>query len=494
MITIGGVAIYAVGMRIPLPTVDRQTVLEYLARNPEGLHASYDLFTGGALSTPTVFTFGITPYILAAVLVVLFSGVVPSLRRLRDGEAQDNQIFDRWIYALTAAVALVQSWGLAVFLHDVQSESGMPAGGLAGRVAITAAAMAGTMLLVWIAHQLSGYGLANGIVLLLFVDLLVNLVSSGMTGLSLQARAVASGIQTPKVPVLLLLGVVLTAASVVAVRSKRPLTLVQSRPDPDSSDPPAPDLHLGIRINSAGIIPLWTANLLIAPLHRLGIGPERITYWVLYCAATIGFAYLWTAVTFSSTDFIDRIKSRGYRLAQTNSAKEAVARVDAIVERAILPYALFLAALAASPALLYDGLNVNWQLASVLGPSLLTAAAMAVAILEGSRALLKMEGSVTSAADHAGWAAVVRGETELDVEIVRAVLDRAGIPCVRFANRAISVTGTLAFWESARPSLPSLTIYRRLGGGEADALVPMERVDEAMRVLRTRRVVSMGNA
>jgi preprotein translocase subunit SecY len=489
-VTLGAVAIYILGRYVPLPGIDRETVAEFFLRSESSIYHVYDVFVAGALSRPTVFAYGVTAYIFAAVLTLLLSGIVPYFRRLRGGDALASQTLDRWIFGFTAAIGFAQGWSLAAFLAGLPVATGPVALGIGMRVAIAVTVAAGAMLLAWIAHQVTWHGLANGIVVFVLVDIVGNLIG----GISLEAELVAAGVRTAsELTMLVVVAGAVTAVSIRAVRAKRLVVIMPVADGSSQTDASSPHAALALRPNAVGIIPLWTANFVLASLQRAGLGTGPVAYWVIYGVATIVFVYLWTAVTFSSADLITRIRTYGYRLPAADSEEQAAAQVDRTIARAVFPFALFLVALAAVPELLYGWLNVNWQLASALGPTILVLTAMVVAVTEGVMTLRTIEGPTTDTDDPsagAKWTPVFRGEADLDVAMVQEILKGVGIPSVRFSNRAVSVTGTLAFWDAARPALPSLTIYRRLGGGDVYALVPAQRVDEAANALSARGIAS----
>ena len=97
-------------------------------RNAAGGFLGYfDLFSGGMLRRMTIFALGITPYITASIILQLLTVVIPTLEKLqKEGELGRRKI-TQWTRYLTVALAIVQSFGIALraaeFRRQLCSES-----------------------------------------------------------------------------------------------------------------------------------------------------------------------------------------------------------------------------------------------------------------------------------------------------------------------------------------------------------------------------------
>ncbi len=86
-----GIAAYRLVAIIPLPGIDVTALSEFFGGAESGL------YSGGAFSRATVMAVGIRPYLGATVIVLLLSGLLPRLRRLRDGTAAQHARMDRLV-------------------------------------------------------------------------------------------------------------------------------------------------------------------------------------------------------------------------------------------------------------------------------------------------------------------------------------------------------------------------------------------------------------
>ncbi len=312
LFTLAAVTVYRAGLHVSLPGVNRQALQESLSHYSPSLAQTYNEVTGGALSTAAVFSLGITPYIVASILVLLMSGAVLRLRRIRDKRAGADPAFDRLIYGVVALVAALQAWGMAVFLETMQSPSGLPVvsdPGLGFRILAVVSMAAGALLLAWIADQISWKGIANGVAVLVLVDMAASLWQPSLRELDL--LLIGHRLLWQWV-VLFGFAAGLLALSFAVISAKRylPLTYVGTAP---TTAPQAWTPRVTLRANTVGILPIWLAATLLYVLTGTGsLAWGSAAYWVLHCALIVVFAYVWTAVTFKSSDLVSQLARYGF--------------------------------------------------------------------------------------------------------------------------------------------------------------------------------------
>ena len=505
LFTLAMLVIYKAGGLVIIPGIDSKALLAYWTGPKSGIFELYDMFAGGNFSKVTIFALGITPYISASILILLMSGVVPYLKRLRDGTIEQNNIFDRLIYGMTALICATQAWSLATFWESIGSPSGsglsiVPHPGWVFRLLAVLTITSGTMFLVWVADLITERGIANGVALMIIVNIISEVpyifrreygafLVSGKTLLqALQSQILTSAV---------LLALIVLSIFIVSAKRSIPLQYIKQTLQNRSTGNLAPTIPL--RVNAVGIIPIKFAQLLILSFTTWifsfkgpKIESQSVLYWIIYCGLIIFLTYLYTAVTFSPKDLVNRIKQYGYAIAEMGSDEEMTDYIDRIMERTILPGAIFLCGIAAAPLALENWLGVRPHTSKFFGPSLLIISAVCIDAVQHVRTHLKMYAKVEGDDNQkiVDWAPVFTGETNIDGEMVRGILHHAGIDSVGFSNRVISAVGTLALWEASRPTVPSLTIHRRLGKGQVVVQVPSDRVEEAQAILESQHIVS----
>lgn len=182
LFTLAMIAVYRIGVHIPLPGVDPAAMMHHqeLAQSLLGM---IDLFTGGALNKLSIFSMGIGPYITASIIMQLMAVVFPKLEELQknSGEAGRKQLSQYTRYA-TVVLALFQSFMLSRLLMSIRDSSGVPDvvpfGGPALLFGIPAFVWVATLILtasalfiMWIGEQITVSGVGNGASLLIFLGI-----------------------------------------------------------------------------------------------------------------------------------------------------------------------------------------------------------------------------------------------------------------------------------------------------------------------------------
>ena len=473
--TAAAVVLYWGARFVPLVGIDRERLFELMSGSD--VLRAYGSLPGAALASGSVASLGIVPYIAGTVIALLLSAIIPPLRAIRDDPSREAT-FDRWIMGATLTVGLVQGWGAALAF-------GAPETGMrvlqASVLALTSA------LAARLAIEISDRGIANGVVILLLADLFLR----GLLALVFELTQIARGVQNPVGEVLPLLAIVGLFVACERMMSAGHALPIFDGDRPLSVGPALQDPVVALlRYNSVGTVPVkigWFASAAAAMIFggRMNGG---VASFLVSAAAIILGTYLWTAFTFSSEDLVARVKRAGCTVRGEEGTELTAAEIDRLMERQVLPFALFLVALSASPWLFAQLPPIHPALLALTGPTMLFIAAASIEIKSRVRTERRQAetGSRDGGDEMNGWVAIYEGETELDVAIARGLLRGAGVESLRSASRAICAMGTLGYWESCRPTFPAITVHRRLGGGAVMAKVRRSDAERAAEVLAAR--------
>jgi preprotein translocase subunit SecY len=267
------IAIYRIGVHIPLPGVDPQAMMHHqeLAQSLLGM---IDLFTGGALNKLSIFSMGIGPYITASIIMQLMSVVFPKLEDLQknSGEAGRKQLSQYTRYA-TVGLALFQSFMLSRLLMSIRDSSGVPdvvpipgpalLFGIPTFVWVATLILAASaMFIMWIGEQITAEGVGNGASLLIFLGIasrlpvmVKNTIESVHEGQTPAAGAVAL--------VIIFLG--LTALVVCLQQGVRKI-MVLGRKNVGRQMLAMPEDYLYLPVNPSGVMAIiFASSLLMFP-------------------------------------------------------------------------------------------------------------------------------------------------------------------------------------------------------------------------------------
>ena len=496
-----------IGMYIPLPGVDKDALYTAFQNSQNTIFGLYNLFSGGAFSRATIFALGIMPYISGSILILLLSGVIPYLKRLRDGLIDENIKFDRFIYLATLLICILQANGIAQFLMSPQMSARIgnqilpvvPNPGICFILMTILTLTTGTMLIIWIANQITEKGIANGIALII----LVNIFSGFPNAIISEIDTLRAGEKTFTQEILIIIVFIgLIALTVFIVSAKRNLSLQYIKQSIDKPKVKDWTPQIPFRLNTVGVVPINIAKSIMfipSTLATFFIGSELIQsivrrfsinnplYWIVFCFAIIFLTYLYTAITFNPKDLVKRIKKYGYKIVDMDTNEEEIVEyIDKTVGKRILIGAIFLCFIAIMPLAAVSWLGVHPLLSVFFGPSLLIISAVCIDLREQILAHQKMQiYEKNEDKTTCEWVPVFSGETKIEGKMVKGILNNAGINSIVISNRVISATGTLAFWEASKPTFPSLTIHRRLGNGSVMVKVVSNQVEGSNTILES---------
>src|SRR5437879_3861685 len=113
LFTLALLAVYRVGIFITVPGVNRAAMRDVFAKGSGGLLGLFNMFSGGAAETFSIFSLGIMPYISASIILQLLTVVVPSLERIqKEGQSGQKKINQYTRYG-TVVLSLVQAFIMA---------------------------------------------------------------------------------------------------------------------------------------------------------------------------------------------------------------------------------------------------------------------------------------------------------------------------------------------------------------------------------------------
>jgi len=374
LFTLGILAVFRVGSLIPTPGVNPAALAELARQLQNTMFGLYDMFTGGQLSRITIFALGVMPYISSSIILQLLTVVWPYLERLsKEGELGRRKITQYTRY-LTLALALVQSFGIAYWLErNTQITGGLPLvyePGWGFRLLCALTLTTGTMFIMWLGEQITERGIGNGMSLIIFAGIVVNLPRSVMqtfdmmeTGQITLFRMLLLG--------LLMVGVV--AFIIYIERAHRRITVQYAKRVVGRRQYGGTSTHIPLKVNTGGVIPVIFASSILAffptlqGIFMMGGWGEAVVrqlsygmplYNLLYVVLIVFFAYFYTAIIFNPDDVADNMRKYGGFIPGIRPGKRTAEHIDTILARITLVGAVYLAAVAILPEFLIGGFKV----------------------------------------------------------------------------------------------------------------------------------------
>jgi len=367
------VAVYRIGVHVPVPGVDSAALADFFESAKNTLFGLFDMFSGGGLRNLSIFALGIMPYISSSIIIQLLTVVSPELAKMQkeDGAAGRKKITQYTRYG-TVLITIIQGFGIAVGLESMASPTGAPVVIMPGwgfRLMTIITLTAGTVFLMWLGEQMTERGIGNGISMIIYAGIVAGL-----------PRAVLSTFDLIKAGELSLFVLVLIVALMLAVlaaivfmeRGQRRIPIQYAKRMVGRKMYGGQTTHLPLRVNTAGVIPpIFASSILLFPA-TLGefssvpwlktvasfFSPQTITYNVIFVALIVFFCYFYTAIIFDPADIAENIRKQGGFIPGIRPGTKTKEYIDRVLARITLWGSLYISVVCVLPMVMIQQFNV----------------------------------------------------------------------------------------------------------------------------------------
>ena len=374
LFTIGLLAVTRVGTVLPIPGVNPSAVLGYFESNSNSFTEYLNFFSGGAFANFSIFMLGVMPYISTQIIMQLLMLVIPSLKKLAQ-DPQGSKKIQQYTRYGTIVVCAIQSLAASVYASSIP-----------GAVAISHAAFivvsimtvtAGTMTEIWLGEKITQFGVGNGISLLIFAGIIARIPSAVYTVI----RNIAAGTMNPIALIVVIIMFCFVVALVVyEEQGQRKIPVQYSRRVVGRRMYGSQNSYIPFKINPSGVIPVIFASTLLSLPLQLGyntnigwlraiasfLDPQGGPYLIIYTALIIAFAFFYTQVSMNPIELAKNIRDNGGSIPGVRNEK-LEEYLTKVLNRIVLPGAIFLAFIALIPTLIQKFFNFPSNVAMLFG-------------------------------------------------------------------------------------------------------------------------------
>ena len=369
LFTLAIVALYRFGAYLPAPGVDVDRLAQYkdAAEQGGGILQYLQLFSGGAITNLAIFALGIMPYITSSIIMQILGVVVPKIEQWQNQGAVGQRKITQWTRYLAIAISIVQGTSFAFLLHGQGNALNESTPQLIhvwnpGRVMLLVATWtAGTALLMWFGELITQRGIGNGMSMMIFASIVSGLPAQFTTVQAESGNWALAG--TIAVIIALLVAIVFVEQGQRRIPVQFAKRVVGRRQFGGQST------YIPLKVNQAGVIPLiFSSSVLYLPLllsfvvpsngFRNWIDdhmsqPDQILYLIVFALLIVGFAYFYTAITFDPVKQADTIRKQGGFIPGIRPGPQTERYLARILNRITLPGAVFIAAVAIVPSIIF---------------------------------------------------------------------------------------------------------------------------------------------
>ena len=375
--------IYRFGSAIWVPFIDVEGLrIAFEANFADTVFGMYDMMSGGAFSSATIFAMSIQPYINASIIMNLLTVGVPALERMvKEGGEEGKKKIASITRFVTVGLGILM--GFAYYTTLTSFGLITPNNWFTAMV-IVASFTAGTAFIMWLGEQVTEFGIGNGISIILFASIVSrgpSMISAGWTGIT------SGAMQWWQIIVILLLGLAVVAFVVYITQAERRIPIQYAKRMVGRKMYGGQSTHLPLKVNMSGVMPIIFAQtfasfpatfaaffrdpqegtFLAGFLNAISYGST--IYIIAYFLLILGFSYFYTAIQFNPIEIANNLKQNGGFIPGFRPGKPTSDFIAKVLSKTTLFGALFLGVVAILPIAMSMVVNVQglaWGGTSVL--------------------------------------------------------------------------------------------------------------------------------
>ena len=387
--------IFRIGNAITVPYINVDALKMQLDSMGATILGLYNVMSGGAFATATVFALSIQPYINSSIIIQLLTVAIPYLERLaRDGGEEGRKKIQSITRYTTVGIAVLQAVGYYMMMKNY----GLLAAGADGiwpALVIIVSLIAGSAFVMWMGEQITEFGIGNGISVILFAGIISRvptmisgMVSGVQTWSSVQkgtltleglmsvgyseaaAQNVLNSAMAPWGVALLLVGILALIVFIVFIQdAERRIPVQYAKRQVGRKMYGGQSSNLPMKVNMSGVLPVIfaqsIASLPITIWSFIGIPAEgtisraiydaidaqSAIYILVYFLMIIGFSYFYSSIQFNPVEIANNLKKQGGFIPGFRPGKPTVDFIKKVLNKITMFGAIYLAIVSICPIL-----------------------------------------------------------------------------------------------------------------------------------------------
>ena len=407
LFTLAIVLLYRMGNAVPVPFVDVATLTNYFTQLQNTVLGLYNVMSGGAFSTATIFALSIQPYINASIIIQLLCIAIPALERMSKEEGEEGR---KKIASITryATVGIGLLMGFAYFMlmkNNGLLSSEVPSkgfGAVAAAIVVILTFTSGSALIMWLGEQITEFGIGNGISIILFSSIVSRLPRSIIQTIS----NVINGSLKWWAAVLVFLGALLLIILIVFVNdAERRLPVQYAKRVVGRKMYGGQSTYLPMKVNMSGVMPIiFAQSIAMLPATIAALAGSKsdgwfmklfdstsITYALIYFLLIIFFAYFYSTIQFNPVEVANNLKKNGGYIPGFRPGKPTSEFIQKVLNKITLFGAIYLGIVACTPILISHFSNAEALTGlSLGGTSIIIAVGVALETVRALEAQMMM--------------------------------------------------------------------------------------------------------
>ncbi|MBR4394625.1 MAG: preprotein translocase subunit SecY [Oscillospiraceae bacterium] len=397
------VLLYRIGNAVPVPYVNVAALQYYFAALQNTVLGLYNVMSGGAFSTATIFALSIQPYINASIIIQLLCIAIPALERMSkdEGEEGKKKIASITRYT-TVGIGLLMGFAYYTLMRNNGLLDADAQNSVWAAVVIVLTFTSGSALIMWLGEQITEFGIGNGISIILFSSIVSRLPRSIITSIG----NIAAGNLKWWTAVLVFLGALLLIILIVFVNdAERRLPVQYAKRVVGRKMYGGQSTYLPMKVNMSGVMPIIFAQSIASLPATVAaftnaksdgwfmrmFDTTSLWYAFIYFLLIIFFAYFYSTIQFNPIEVANNLKKNGGYIPGFRPGKPTSEFIQKVLNKITLFGAIYLGIIACVPILVSHFSNASSLTGiSLGGTSIIIAVGVALETVRALEAQLLM--------------------------------------------------------------------------------------------------------
>lgn len=366
-VLLGMLGIFKLGMYVYVPGINR-SVLEGMTAD-SGIMNMMNTFTGGALSSFSIFAVGIMPYITASIIVQLLQmDVSKTLMEWREQGEHGQKKLKKLTYGLAVTFALLQAFGLSYLFNKIYDGLMLNPSVLSYIVTVLFLTL-GTIILIILGEIIDRKGIGKGISMIIVSGILFTLPENLFMYYELHF---ANGVDNMLIEVvkalLLVLFLYAVLIVVIVINGGERRIPIQYSTGNGNTGRISNRSFMPLKLNATGVIPIiFASTLLMMPstIVQLTGSTGGVSRFIqtsfnttsylgiaFYALMILAFTYFYTFAQMNPSTLADNLRKSNSFIPGIRSGKETEEYFRQILMKLAFVGSLFLAVISALPMLM----------------------------------------------------------------------------------------------------------------------------------------------
>ena len=397
------VLLYRLGNAIPVPYVNVAALQYYFTQLQNTVLGLYNVMSGGAFSTATIFALSIQPYINASIIIQLLCIAIPALERLskEEGEEGRKKIASITRYA-TVGIGLLMGFAYYMLMKNNNLLDTSARDSVWAAIIIILTFTSGSALIMWLGEQITEYGIGNGISIILFASI----VSRFPTDIVTSVRNIMTGELSWWLALLVLLMLLAIIVLIVYVNdAERRIPVQYAKRVVGRKMYGGQSTFLPMKVNMSGVMPIIFAQSIASlPATIAALAGSKsdswfmklfdttsIAYAIIYFLLILFFAYFYSTIQFNPIEVSNNLKKNGGYIPGFRPGKPTSEFIQKVLNKITLFGAIYLGIIACVPILVAHFSNAKALTGiSLGGTSIIIAVGVALETVRALEAQMMM--------------------------------------------------------------------------------------------------------